>query len=166
METSTKQTSLLNLIREQEEKRYTDNAFSYYRNQPPATEEEVDEQIAEMASAFYQKPIEFWKKLKRVLIEDQWSANRLAYAAAMVIRHCKWTHWMIADFIEMDRIIDHWTFEEAENIPVGHKPLAKAIFNGKWMVCYKADAEYMGIENQPFYTQADIKQKQKLEDYD
>ena len=161
METLTKQTSLLNLIREQEEKRYTDNAFSYYRNQPAATEAEVDEEIAELAAAFEKKTIEFWKKLKKVLVEDQWSAKRLNYAAEMVVRYCKYTTWTIADFVEMDRIIKHWTFEEAENIPTGHAPLAKAIFNGRWMVCYKADAEYMGIDHQPFYTQEDIKQMQK-----
>lgn len=154
--------SLQRWIDEQERKK--EMSFSYYTNQEPATEQQIKEVIAGMAANYDKKTIDFWKKLKEVLIEDKWSYDRLKYVEGKMIRFVKYQTWTIADLMELDRAIDRMTSAEAENLPEGHKPLAYANFGDRWWICYKEDAERLGLEHKTWVTNKDM--KYKVEDYD
>ena len=154
--------SLQHWIDEQEKKR--EMSFSYYKNQEPATEEEVKAEILKLRANYDRKSVDFWKALKDIILEEKWSLDRLKYASRKLLFNVKFHTWTIAEFMEMDRTIDRWTSAEAENLPEGHKPLAYANFGDRWWICYKEDAERLGLEHKTWITNKDM--KYKVEDYD
>ena len=161
---STSKNSLQRLISEQEKQKQETAQYSYYRNQVPATEQEIKEVIACMAANYDRKTIDFWKGLKKILIEEKWSVERLRYAAKRLMYNVKFQTWTIAEFMEMDRTIERMTAAEAENLPDNHRPLAMAKFGDRWQICYKEDAERLGLDHKPWKTNKEL--NYKVEDID
>ena len=154
--------SLQNLISEQERKR--EMSFSYYKNQESATEEQVNAEILKLRANYDRKSIDFWKALKDIILEEKWSIDRLKYAARRLMFNVKFHTWTIAEFMEMDRTIERWSGSDAETRADHNKELAYANFGDHWYVCYKEDAERLGLEHRKWVS--DKQQKRKVEDYD
>lgn len=141
-----------------------EDQFSFYRNQQPATEKEIDSILGSLIVNYHTKPKEFWLELKKFLIRKGWSKDRLQYAADKLVDEQVYHNWVFADLVAKDREIKKWTTAEAESIPVPHRPLALTNFGeGMWRVCYKEDAERLGLEHKVWITQAekDYYNKQK-----
>lgn len=151
-------TSLQHLIREQEQQKRATEQFSYYRNQKPASEEQIGEILAWLAANYDRKTMDFWKGLKEILVDEQWSYERLKYAAKKLMYNVKFHTWTIAEFMEMDRTIECWTSAEAELQPTNQE-YANAYFGNKWRICLKADAERLGLEYKPWVTNAQRKER-------
>ena len=81
-----------------------------------------------------------------------------------MLKNYQYKTFTIADFLKIDKDIMHMSAADAENLPEGHKPLAMANFGDRWWVCYKEDAERLGLEHKEWRTNKDM--KYKVEDYD
>lgn len=140
-----------------------EDQFSFYRNQEAATESEIDTILRSLIVNYHTKPKEFWIELKRFLIRKGWSKERLQYAADKLVDEQVYHNWVFADLVAKDRAIKKWTTAEAESIKPPHRPLALANFGeGVWRVCFKQDAERLGLEHKPWITQAEKDYYNKL----
>ena len=108
--------------------------------------------------------VSFWMVLGEQLKDEQWSEARIRYAVKHMLKNYQYKTFTIADFLQIDKDIPHWTSAEAENLPDGHKPLAMANFGDRWLVCYKEDAEILRLEHKDWKTNKEL--KHKVEDYD
>jgi hypothetical protein len=66
--------------------------------------------------------------------------------------------------MEMDRTIDKWTGAEAEIKADQTRELAYANFGDHWYVCYKEDAERLGLNHREW--KSDKQLKRVIEDID
>jgi hypothetical protein len=135
-----------------------DASVSYYKNQEPATREQIGRIIHLMSKNYDKKANDFWLLLMDFLLEKKWSEERIRYAAFKLMEKVKFHTWTIAEFVEMDREIERFTGAEAENLPPNHKPLVNAKFEDRWWICYKEDADRLGLEYKIWITENDKKQ--------
>lgn len=142
---------------------------SAFRGLAPATSDEIAPMLARLAVAFPSMNqefagVSFWTVLGEQLRDEQWSEARIRYAVNHMLKNYHYKTFTIADFLKLDQDIPHWSAADAENLPDGHKPLAMANFGERWWVCYKEDAERLGLQYNDWKTNKDM--KYKVEDYD
>lgn len=142
---------------------------SAFRGLAPATKNEVTPLLARLAVAFPSMNqqfagVSFWTVLGEQLADEQWNESRVRYAVNYMLKNYQYKTFTVADFLKIDKDIPHWTGAEAENLPDGHKPLAMANFGDRWWICYKEDAERLGLEHKPWKTNKEL--QHKIEDYD
>lgn len=145
------------------------NPTSAFRGLAPATKNEIMPLLSRLAVAFpamnsVVEGVSFWMVLGEQLKDEQWSEARIRYAVKHMLKNYQYKTFTIADFLQIDKDIPHWTSAEAENLPDGHKPLAMANFGDRWLVCYKEDAEILRLEHKDWKTNKEL--KHKVEDYD
>ena len=153
---------MLNFVKGEEQKKAA--SCKYYTNQEPATEDELDKVIKWLASNYDKKTIDFWVTLTDILIMKKWSYERLKYAALRMMENVKFQTWTVAEFMEMDRVVERWRGSEAETKADQRREMAYANFGDGWFVCYKEDAERLQLEHREWKTDKQL--KRKVEDYD
>ncbi len=128
---------------------------SYYQRQEPATKEQIGRILHQMSKNYNKKEDEFWQLFMEFLLNKKWSEERIRYAALKMIEKVKFHTWTIAEFVEMDRGVERFTGAEAEELPPNHKPLVNAKFEDRWWICYKEDADRLGLEYNEWITNKD-----------
>ena len=146
-----------------------DNPTSVFRGQPIIDSQMAAILLARLAVNYPQmnttyNGVSFWTVLGEQLIDEGWSEDRVRYAVNCMLKYYKYPTFTVADILQIDKDIPHWSAADAENLPDGHKPLAMANFGDRWWVCYQEDAERLGLEHKPWKTNKEL--KHKIEDYD
>lgn len=130
---------------------------SVFNGLPPATKQQIAPLLARLAVNFPKMNqqfagVSFWTMLGEQLQELGWSEERVRYAVTLMLQNYKYQTFTAADFLSIDKDIPTFTTQQAEELPANHSPLTIAKIDGKWQVCFKADAERIGLEHREWLT--------------
>lgn len=133
------------------------NPLSVFRDQPPATLEQIMPLMYRLGANFPamnttytvgNEFISFWTVLGEQLAVLGWSIERIEYATAYILRNCKYSQFRVAEFLNIDQQVHTITNEEFAKIERSkepHEPIVVAQLDGRYRMLYKEDADRSGI---------------------
>lgn len=139
-------------------------APSIFGNEPPATDIELEMALQTLLVAFPQMPASFWGIVAKEASKQGVSLKRMNYMVDVILNTHHYPTITLADIFDIDKYIHELTPAEFYALPADHKPLAQIFFGGKHRVVYKEDADAYGYPSEPFLSNAQREEQERIED--
>lgn len=166
MQPSTPVTQNTELVRLIKERPYTNikTSPSVFGNEPVATPAELRVEVDRLAAAFPQMNREFFGYVLKEAYNRGISRKRMEYIVNHIFDTYQYATITMAAIFDIDEYVHELTPQEIRTLRIPHEPLASICFCGKHRIVYKKDADAFGYPSKPYLSNAELEEKERLED--